>query len=280
VYAAILSILPLLSLGAENSTALKALDALPVEEVKNLVRIEAYDGSPLPERWHFLIHDPNTPSGVREYVVAGGELVVARGISQFADRLKQTDVIGNQALKIDSDKLARLAKEYGAVNEITVAKVSYHLHKRPETAEPVWRVNCYDHMGKAIGALVVTASGGTVVTHDGFAEQPQTNPTENAKSLAATDWSEDSEDPPAKTRSSSSNATSTSRKSSATQSSGQKKTTASVSKRSSERRSERSASSRSSSRPEARPAYVAEPPPIRVRERRNPFQNLFRRFAR
>lgn len=276
VCAVTLFVLPLLSLAAENSTVLDALKALPKEEVKNLARIEAYDGQPLPERWHFLIHDPNVESGVREYVVAGGELVVTRGVSQFTESLKETDVIGCEQLKIDSDKLARLVKQFGAANKVTVTKVSYHLHKRPEASEPLWRVNCYNEGDKAIGALVVKATDGTVVAHDGFATRPDPSSKDKAGSLTAARWGEDDNETPVKARSRAS-----AWKAEATEANNtQKKTTAAETKRSNSKRKARAPSTGRSSERAFRPEPRELPPPIMVRETRNPIRNFFRRFAR
>jgi hypothetical protein len=43
------------------NSALGALKLLPRGEAKRLARIEARDGTPVPERWHFIVHDPNRP---------------------------------------------------------------------------------------------------------------------------------------------------------------------------------------------------------------------------
>ncbi len=266
----ILSLLPLTATAAEkkaeNVTALGALDMLPKEELKRLVRIDAFDGNPLPDRWHILVHDPNTRTGVREYVVAGGELVTSRAVSQFAESLKETDIIGSEGLKVDADGLAELARDFATANEIPITSVSYHLYKSPaESAEPVWRVNCLNAEGKAIGELVVTATNGSVMSHVGFPLRPE----KSAKALAAARGAEEDDEDDNKKRSSPS-----------ASSSSRKKSTASASKRSSGNKS-RASSSRNSSRREAR-RYAAEAPErIIVRPRRtNPIGNFFRKIFR
>src|SRR5688500_8454019 len=56
----------------DPSTALGAIKALPRGEWKKIARIEARDGTPTPERWHIIVHDPKDENGLHEYVVAGG----------------------------------------------------------------------------------------------------------------------------------------------------------------------------------------------------------------
>lgn len=172
-YALFFTFLPFLTFAGENPSALKALKAVPKEEVKKLARIEAQGGTPVPERWHFLVHSPESASGLKEYVVASGELVSAREISQFAESLTEDDIIGDNALKVDSDKLVALAKKYAAANEAPVATINYQLIRIGEEAQPIWRVNCLDEAGSVSGTLVVTASKGTVVSHEGFAVEPE-----------------------------------------------------------------------------------------------------------
>jgi hypothetical protein len=173
-YAGVISffVLPLLVAAAENPSALDAIEVLPKDEMKSLARIIAYDGTPVPERWHFLVHDPNSASGVREYVVAKGELVAARGISQFAQRLTEADVIGKQLLQVDTDELAKLANAYATANKLAITKLTYRLSRLAQTPEPQWQVNCIDDTGKTLGTLFVTATQGNVVSHAGFSVAP------------------------------------------------------------------------------------------------------------
>ena len=154
------------------NSALAALRLLPRGEAKRLARIEARDGTPAPERWYFIVHDPKAETGVHEYVVAGGEIVASRDVSQFAESLRAEDVFGGDALKINSDRAARLAQQYALANDMTVATIQYELKKEGAAAVPLWNVTCLDEAGKELGHLVVSAGKGTVVSHEGFAAEP------------------------------------------------------------------------------------------------------------
>ncbi len=163
------------NLFAETEPANSALDALkllPRGEAKRLARIEARDGTPVPERWYFIVHDPKAESGVHEYVVAGGEIVASRDVSQFAESLRPDDVFGGDALKVNSDRAAKLAQQYAFANNMTVATMQYELKKEGAAAVPLWNVTCLDDAGKELGHLVLTASKGTVISHEGFAAEP------------------------------------------------------------------------------------------------------------
>ena len=175
IFAPLFLLLACVNLFAETepaSSALGALKLLPRGEAKRLARIEARDGTPVPERWHFVVHDPKAESGVHEYVVAGGEIVASRDVSQFAESLRAEDVFGGDALKLNSDRAAKLAQQYALANDMTVATMQYELKKEGAAAVPLWNVTCLDEAGKELGHLVVSAGKGTVVSHEGFAAEP------------------------------------------------------------------------------------------------------------
>ena len=154
------------------NSALAALKLLPRGEAKRLARIEARDGTPVPERWYFIVHDPKSETGVHEYVVAGGEIVASRDVSQFAENLRVEDVVGGEALKVNSDRAAKLAQQYALANDVNVTAMQYELKKDGAAAAPLWRVTCLGEDGKELGRLVISAGKGTVVSHEGFAAEP------------------------------------------------------------------------------------------------------------
>lgn len=154
--------------------ALEAVDQLPRGEYKKIARIEARDGTPVPERWHIIVHDPKDENGVREYVIAGGELVASRAISQFVETVKPDEVVSSGAVKIDSDQVAKLAQAYAQANNVNIAALNYLLKKEGAEAVPLWNVSCLDETGKEIGKLIVSAGKGTVVSHEGFTAEPGT----------------------------------------------------------------------------------------------------------
>ena len=156
----------------DPTTALDAIKLLPKTEAKKIARIEARDGTPAPDRWYVIAFDEKSESGVREYAVAGGEIVATRAVSQFAEALKPEDVVGGDAVRIDSDKAAKLAQQYALANNATVASLNYELKRDGEGAAPLWTVTCLDEAGKELGRVVVTAGKGNVVSHEGFAVEP------------------------------------------------------------------------------------------------------------
>ncbi len=162
----------LLAQGTATPTALGAIKLLPKGEAQRIARIEAREGTPDPSRWHILVHDPEEKTGVREYVIAGDEIVASRNVSQFTESLKESDVIGAEAIRIDSDKVSKLAQQYALANSAGVAAMDYELLREGEGAAPLWKVTCFNEEGKTVGSLVVTASKGTVVSHEGFPIQP------------------------------------------------------------------------------------------------------------
>jgi len=155
---------------AQTQTALGALSALPREDRERLARIDGCDGALTPERWHFLIYDPQTENGYREYVVADGQVIARREVSQFGSEFQSSDIVGNN-LHVDSDRAARLAKRYAVANSLPVTSMNFEL-RRGMQAGPAWEVTCFDDNNRAIAWLVVSAEDESVLAKTGFSKTP------------------------------------------------------------------------------------------------------------
>jgi len=164
---AILALAP----AALAESALDAIKLLPADQSARIARIEGREGAPEPERWYILTQDPTADSGVHEFVVSNGQVVASRSLSQFADNLKPTDILGDLPL-IDSDTAARIAEDFAAANGHIVSSISYDLKKDPATGTPAWTISCMDDKGAKLGSIVVTAGKGTILSHKGFPKEP------------------------------------------------------------------------------------------------------------
>ena len=157
---------------APATTVQDALKLLPKDQTKNLVRIEAREGDPAPERWYIQVYDPEDENGIREYVVAGKEIVATRAISQFLQNAAAADVVGSKLVKVDSDDLIKLVQRYAEANKATVARISYTMLKETDNPAPVWKLTCLDDAGKKVAEMVVNARNANVVSHEGFEKMP------------------------------------------------------------------------------------------------------------
>jgi hypothetical protein len=155
---------------ADPPTALNALKLIPKEAVPQLTTIEGFGGKPEPDRWNFLAQDPTEESGVHEYVVASGKVLASRTVSQFAEELHADDVVGGDAIKIDSDRAAHIADTYAEASQQKVRAFNFELKKSPEGA--IWLVTCVGMDGAAIGKVTINAAKGNVVGHEGFTAEP------------------------------------------------------------------------------------------------------------
>jgi hypothetical protein len=119
-----------------------------------------------------IVFDPTSDSGLREYVIAGGQRVASRPVSQFVEKLTASDVVGPEAIKIDSDRVMKTALQYGVANNKTIALLHFDLRKSPTDGTPIWTVMCADLNGAEMGRLVISAARGDVLSHPGFLVVP------------------------------------------------------------------------------------------------------------
>ena len=157
---------------AEDFTALNSLKALPASAANRLAIIDGHEGAPTPARWHFIVEDPTTENGLREFVVADRAIVAEREVSQFATQLAPADVVEKSSIKIDSDAVARLALQYAEANALPVASMNFQMRKDALTSKPVWTVVCLDAQDTALASLAIDGRDGRVISHEGFASVP------------------------------------------------------------------------------------------------------------
>lgn len=165
----------LLHAQAGQVTALNAAKLLPKEYKAQIARIEAFDGTPLPERWHILVYDPKGAANghVREFVVADGQIVANRVLSQFAESIEPDEVI-KATMKTDSDRVLKIARDFAAANQIIPATFQYSLLKFGDDATPAWKVTARDRDGGHLGHVIVSAITGNLIARDGFDIAPET----------------------------------------------------------------------------------------------------------
>ncbi len=150
-----------------------ALKLLPKEADSRLALVEGRDGAPNPSRWHFVVYDPESQNGLREYVVSGGEVSAIRELSQFADHVSPEAIVGGQVIKVDSNELALMARERAVASGREVASFNYDFSKDPDTGSGIWRIACLDKSGAQIGRLTVDSMTGKTLSENGFAPVAQ-----------------------------------------------------------------------------------------------------------
>src|SRR5687767_8049472 len=173
-----LSLAPMAGRGQESTAtrssgnAFDAVRLLSPEQQAGLAIIAGRDGSPLPERWHLLVHDTAAENGLREFVVSRGRIVASRTVSQFAETLSREQVFAPESLKVDTDRVSRLAEEFGRANGVTIAAIHYDLRRTAPDGAPLWTAFCTNSSGQELGKTILNASTGAIISHPGFAISP------------------------------------------------------------------------------------------------------------
>lgn len=171
VYLVSFSLLASAVASTSAATALSALRFLPPEISHSVSVVAGREGRPEPERWHILVQDSGAENGLREVVVGNGRRLANRTVSQFAEKLTPADIFGPDTARVDSDQAATTALRYGAANNASISMLHYDLRKGSDGAL-VWTVTCIDLAGIEIGKLVISATKGTVLLHQGFPTEP------------------------------------------------------------------------------------------------------------
>jgi hypothetical protein len=156
---------------AVGETALTALKALPKEAAGKVLRIEAENGQPEPEKWLVTVKDPKAEFGLREYVVQSGE-VVANAEATPPPRPMDLNAVIGRSVKIDSDKVTALAMDYALANGVVVSSMNHELQKSTAKRPAEWRLTCFGEDGAKAGTLVFSSSKPVLISQIGFPLAP------------------------------------------------------------------------------------------------------------
>jgi len=155
------------------ASAFDAVRLLNPQQQAALAIIAGREGALRPERWHLLLHEPESETGLREVVVTKGKITASRTISQFSEKLSVENVFAPESLKLDSDKVVRTARDYARANHVMIAKMHFDLRRSGPEGAAHWTAICQNERGEELGRLVINASdSGTVISHAGFALAP------------------------------------------------------------------------------------------------------------
>ena len=157
---------------AEPSSGLKAAKAIPKTLAKSFAGLSARGGAPVPEKWLVLVHDAKAAGGVREFTVTSGVVVSTKEGSEFVSTLSAENRIDSAKVRVDSDLAADLVGAYAVTNNSVPAAFDFDLRQAGEGAAPLWTVAALDASGAKLGSVVIAATTGAVVSHDGFANAP------------------------------------------------------------------------------------------------------------
>ena len=151
---------------AATGTAYDALRAVQATRgpsvMAQLIDVRGETGMPQPQTWTILMKDPEARAGIREFVVASGEI--------RSERTPLRRVVGVDRatldfarLNLDSDGAFKLAESQAKQMRAGFNSVDYALQTDAATGGPVWTLRLFDHMGAPVGGLRVSAVDGKVL---------------------------------------------------------------------------------------------------------------------
>jgi hypothetical protein len=150
---------------AAPATAYSALQTLKQARgdaiLKQLVEMRGETGQPQPQSWTILMNDPTARGGVREFVIAGGEIASERTPLRGAG-VGGRPPLDFARLNLDSDGAFKIANSQAANAKVGFHTVDYTLRTDADTGAPLWVMRLFDYMGAPVGKLEVSAESGKI----------------------------------------------------------------------------------------------------------------------
>ena len=96
-----------------------------------------------------VVHDPQGASGVREYIIAGTEIVSQRAVSRLAPSLTAADALGVEHIKSFHRSL-RTWPNFMRSQRSSARGVGLSAAKRWNRCDPLWTVTCRNESGEPL----------------------------------------------------------------------------------------------------------------------------------
>lgn len=177
---------------AAPATAYNALQTLKQARgeaiLKQLVEVRGETGQPQPQSWTILMNDPAAKGGVREFVIAGGQIASERTPLRGAG-VGGRPPLDFSRLNLDSDGAFKVANTQAANAKLGFHTLDYTLRTDADTGAPLWVLHLFDYMGAPVGKLEVSAETGKVSSAlqlDADAREQQTAATGSSDDESST----------------------------------------------------------------------------------------------
>jgi hypothetical protein len=152
---------------AAPATAYNALQTLKQARgdaiLKQLVEVRGETGQPQPQSWTILMNDPAAKGGVREFVIAGGQIASERTPLRGAG-VDGRPPLDFTRLNLDSDGAFKIANTQASNAKVGFHTLDYTLRTDAATGAPLWVLHLFDYMGAPVGKLEVSAQTGKVAS--------------------------------------------------------------------------------------------------------------------
>jgi len=153
---------------APAATAYEALNVVKAGRgdgaLQHLVEVQGDGGQPQPRSWTILMSDDAARGGVREFVVAGGEIVSERTpVRGYGTTRDPAASLNFSRLNVDSDSAFRVADKQARSAKVGFNAVDYKLRTDAATGAPIWEMHLFDYMGAPVGTIEVSAESGATL---------------------------------------------------------------------------------------------------------------------
>lgn len=136
---------------------------LGVQGESRIISMTAEEGRPQPLYWEFTLLEPAAQRGRRILRAGGGQVFYDRTPGGLPGSRGMTPVLELRRLKVDSERVFKIAEGEARKNRISFNHANYELRSlRPDTA-PLWTVTMVDDRGDVVGKVDVDSASARIL---------------------------------------------------------------------------------------------------------------------
>jgi hypothetical protein len=146
-----------------------ALQALPPQFAREVVRLSADNGRPDPMRWYVLARNRRegglfVKNPLYSITITDGQISEAKRFVDARQIFNRRNFINTPSVRIDSSVAFSIARNaLGPAGE-RMRSASYQLTQRGPAADPIWEVWAYGNSNRYLGVVTLSARTGAVIS--------------------------------------------------------------------------------------------------------------------
>ncbi len=141
-----------------------AIAALPPEYRRGIVKVSADDANPNPETWYFTARNADKANDIYSLEVTNGRLTEEKPSFNLGALLGKPTAIDFGKVEFDTPGIWEVARENCTRRGRAIYSAAYVIEQTGYSADPIWKVWCYDSNGDEFAELDILATTGAITS--------------------------------------------------------------------------------------------------------------------
>lgn len=149
---------------AQSTTLVEAIAVLPPQYRRGIVKVSADAANPNPETWYFTARNADKANDVYSLEITNGRLIKEKPSFNLGALLGKPTAIDFNKVEFDTLGIWKIASANCARRGRLLVSAAYVIEQTGYSADPIWKVWCYDSNGDEFAELDILSTNGSIIS--------------------------------------------------------------------------------------------------------------------